>query len=195
MPSSTSPRVICVPCAFTEFAYSVIECFFNKDGKWYYAGVYKTFRLKDITPQEWNKLPAEVRFRCFAASALISADFLYSLTCALFSALNQTTQAIVKETVQYRKNTSPQNVYEVGQLYAAGALKAACIGLQCIGFNGTLYKKLLAQAETCAKTGRWRGAAVGLGTGALWNANVGSGQADAARSVDDAKAGFSGSLD
>ncbi|GJE88106.1 hypothetical protein PsYK624_041890 [Phanerochaete sordida] len=124
------------------------ECFFNRQGKWYYAGVYKTFRLQDIAPQEWAKLPAE------------------------------TTQALVKETIAHRKNVSPQTIYEVGQLYAAGALKAACVGLQCIGFNDALYHGLLAQADVCAKTGHWRGppVGVGLGTGAIWNANAGFGQ-------------------
>ncbi|EKM56118.1 uncharacterized protein PHACADRAFT_174292 [Phanerochaete carnosa HHB-10118-sp] len=145
---STNPRVITAHRWHAVDLDSEInrptECFFNKEGKWYYAGVYKTFRLRDIAPQEWIKLPAE------------------------------TTQVLVKETVAHRKNVSPQNIYEVGQLYAAGALKAACIGLQCIGFNDTLYKGLLAQAELCAKTGRWRGlpGSVGLGTGAIWNANA-----------------------
>ena len=106
---------------------------------------------------------------------------------------NQTTQAIIKDTLSARKNTSPQNIYEVGQLYAAGALKAACIGLQCIGFDEKLYHALLFQADVCAKTGRWRppvmsnvpagasapggagtgggagGGMSGLGTGAVWN--------------------------
>lgn len=91
----------------------------------------------------------------------------------------QTSQSLVKETIAHRKNVSPQNIYEVGQLYAAGALRAACIGLQCIGFNDALYKGLLVQAENCAKTGRWRGppVGVGLGTGAMWNANAGLGPA------------------
>ena len=34
----------------------------------------------------------------------------------------QTTQAIVKETIEGRKNTSAQNIYEVTQLYAAGGM-------------------------------------------------------------------------
>ena len=42
-------------------ADTMLECFFNKDGKWYYAGVYQSFRLPDITPQEWVQLPTEVR--------------------------------------------------------------------------------------------------------------------------------------
>ncbi|KAI0689839.1 hypothetical protein BC835DRAFT_1418232 [Cytidiella melzeri] len=111
------------------------ECFYTKDGKWYYAGVYKTFRLRNITPQEWLQLPAT------------------------------TTQALVKETLSLRKNTSPQNIYETNQQYLAGALKAACIGLQCIGFNEDLYNGLLALAHGCSKTGRWRIPAAGLGTG------------------------------
>lgn len=82
----------------------------------------------------------------------------------------QTTQLLVKDTLSQRKNTSPQNVYEAGQLYAAGALKAACIGLQCIGFNEELYRGLLALADGCNKTGRWRVPVAGLGTGAAWPA-------------------------
>lgn len=84
----------------------------------------------------------------------------------------QTTQALVKETLLHRKNTSPQNVYETGQLYVAGALKAACIGLQCIGFNSEVYKALLAHAEDCKKTGRWRSPASGLGAGPAWGAGA-----------------------
>ncbi|OBZ75959.1 hypothetical protein A0H81_04932 [Grifola frondosa] len=37
------------------------ECFYNKDGKWYYAGVYKAFRLEDLSVQEWENLSNEVR--------------------------------------------------------------------------------------------------------------------------------------
>ncbi|KAJ2988313.1 hypothetical protein NUW54_g9155 [Trametes sanguinea] len=133
------------------------ECFFNKDGKWYYAGVYKSFRLEDLCTQEWECLSTE------------------------------TSQALVKETLAGRKNTSPQNGYETGQLYAAGALKVACIGLQCIGFNDALYRGLLEHAAHCTLTGKWRatthnqpyvsGVATGLGLGSpaqgvAWNINV-----------------------
>ncbi|RPD55702.1 hypothetical protein L227DRAFT_656739 [Lentinus tigrinus ALCF2SS1-6] len=102
------------------------ECFFNKDGKWYYAGIYKSFRLEDLCTQEWECLSTE------------------------------TSQAIVKETLAARKNTCPQNLYETSQLYSAGALKVACIGLQCIGFNNTLYRGLLEHAALCTHTGKWR---------------------------------------
>ncbi|KAJ3001075.1 hypothetical protein NUW54_g6662 [Trametes sanguinea] len=133
------------------------ECFFNKDGKWYYAGVYKSFRLEDLCTQEWECLSTE------------------------------TSQALIKETLAGRKNTSPQNGYETGQLYAAGAFKVACIGLQCIGFNDALYRGLLEHAAHCTLTGKWRatthnqpyvsGVATGLGLGSpaqgiAWNINV-----------------------
>ncbi|KAJ4482885.1 hypothetical protein C8J55DRAFT_45767 [Lentinula edodes] len=95
------------------------ECFYNKDGVWYYAGVYKAFRLNDLTVMEWEALSSE------------------------------TTQAIVKETVEGRKNTSAQNIYEVTQLYAAGALKVAVIALQCVGFNQSMYHLLLEHASKC----------------------------------------------
>jgi hypothetical protein len=94
--------------------------------------------------------------------------------------ITQTTQAIVKETIAGRKNTSPQNVYEVTQLYAAGALKVACVGLQCVGFNNTMYKALLDQAGTFAQS-KWKAATpiVGsagdvLGTGSAWNSRSGA---------------------
>ncbi|KAJ3725244.1 hypothetical protein C8R42DRAFT_718727 [Lentinula raphanica] len=96
------------------------ECFFNKDGVWYYAGVYKAFRLDDLTVKEWAALSTE------------------------------TTQAIVKETIEGRKNISPQNVYEVNQLYCAGALKVAVVALQCIGFNHSMYRLLLDHASKCS---------------------------------------------
>lgn len=35
------------------------ECFFNKDGNWYYAGIYQSFRLEDLCPQEWECLSPE----------------------------------------------------------------------------------------------------------------------------------------
>jgi hypothetical protein len=36
------------------------ECFYNKDGKWYYAGIYKAFRLEDLNTREWEALSNEV---------------------------------------------------------------------------------------------------------------------------------------
>ncbi|KAH0830155.1 hypothetical protein J3R83DRAFT_1503 [Lanmaoa asiatica] len=93
------------------------ECFYNKDGKWYYAGTYKAFRMDDLTVQEWGALSAE------------------------------TTQAIVRETLAGRKNVSPQNHYETSQLYAAGALRLACIGLHCVGFSDDLYRGVLEQSR------------------------------------------------
>ncbi|KAN0073785.1 hypothetical protein V8E55_012039 [Tylopilus felleus] len=93
------------------------ECFYNKDGKWYYAGTYKAFRMDDLTVQEWESLSTE------------------------------TTQAIVKETLAGRKNVSPQNHYETSQLYAAGALRVACIGLRCVGFSDDTYRGVLEQSR------------------------------------------------
>lgn len=95
----------------------ITECFYHKDGKWYYAGTYKAFRMDDLTTQEWELLSTE------------------------------TTQAIIKETLAGRKNVSPQNTYEAGQLYAAGALKVSCVGLQCIGFNHEVYHAVLEQSR------------------------------------------------
>ncbi|KAI0304151.1 hypothetical protein BC826DRAFT_214813 [Russula brevipes] len=102
------------------------ECFYNKDGKWYYAGVYKAIRLDDLTTKEFEQLS------------------------------NETTQSLIKETLAGRKNVSPQTIYETTQLYLAGALRIACVGLQCVGFNDLLYRTILEQATKCAQTGRWR---------------------------------------
>jgi hypothetical protein len=38
----------------------VTECFYNREGLWYYAGSYQAFRLEDLTLKEWTELPAEV---------------------------------------------------------------------------------------------------------------------------------------
>lgn len=72
------------------------------------------------------------------------------------SHIRQTAQAIIKETVAARKNTSPQNLYEISQLYGAGALKVGAVALQCVGFNNALYRAIIEQAATCKATGRWR---------------------------------------
>lgn len=45
---------------------SWLECFYNKDGKWYYAGVYKAFRMDDLTTEEWEALSIEVKQDNFA---------------------------------------------------------------------------------------------------------------------------------
>ncbi|KAF8895756.1 hypothetical protein CPB85DRAFT_210335 [Mucidula mucida] len=121
------------------------ECFYNRDGAWYYAGVYKAFRMDDLTVKEWEALS------------------------------NETVQCLIKETLIGRKNISPQNIYETSQLYAAGALKIACLGLQCIGFNKTLYATILDQAEKChAGPAKWSGKGSGLGSsGTAWNASSG----------------------
>ncbi|TFY81603.1 hypothetical protein EWM64_g2414 [Hericium alpestre] len=120
------------------------ECFYNKDGKWYYAGIYKGIRLDDLTVTEWEHLSPE------------------------------TAQALIKETLAGRKNTSPQNIYETTQLYSAGALKLACVGLQCIGFNNTLYRTILEQASKCTQNGRWRDpfGPAETASGALWDSGL-----------------------
>ncbi|KAI6017443.1 hypothetical protein EDC04DRAFT_2943424, partial [Pisolithus marmoratus] len=118
---TTNPRVV---TAHRWSAVDVLghmreptECFYNKDGKWYYAGTYVAFRMDDLTTQEWGLLSTE------------------------------TTQALIKETLAGRKNVSPQNTYETSQLYAAGALRASCVGLQCIGFNNKVYHSVLEQSR------------------------------------------------
>lgn len=59
---------------------------------------------------------------------------------------------------------SPQNTYEVNQLYSAGALRIACVGLQCVGFNQEVYKSVLEHAAkfTQAKWNSINGGAIGM---------------------------------
>lgn len=118
------------------------ECFYNKDGKWYYAGVYKALRLADLTLEEWESLSTE------------------------------TSQALLKETLAGRKNTSPANIYETGQLYSAGCLKVACIGLQCVGFNSALYRAVLDYGQKCTQSSRSKVASPwSLGPGVMWTSS------------------------
>jgi hypothetical protein len=51
---------------------------------------------------------------------------------------------------------SPQTIYETAQLFLAGALKIACVGLQCVGFNNLLYRTIIEHTTRCTQTGRWR---------------------------------------
>lgn len=144
----------------------VTECFFNKNGYWYYTGLYKTFWLDELSPAEWENLSAEVcPFICahrLTAQAVGRPPVLH---------VPKTVQALVKQTLAARKNTTPQNVYETGQLYAAGALRVGCIGLQCVGFSLNVYTQLIEAAERCAQTGRWmsaQGGATAGGPGSIW---------------------------
>lgn len=84
----------------------------------------------------------------------------------------QAIQVIIKETLGGRKNISAQNSYETNQLYAAGALKVACLGLQCVGFNDGLYRGLLDHAAACVQGTVKRRA--GLSPGAAWNVQANS---------------------
>ena len=47
-----------------EFAFSDVhvraECFFSKEGKWYYAGQYIALRLENLSVKEWEALDSEV---------------------------------------------------------------------------------------------------------------------------------------
>lgn len=61
----------------------------------------------------------------------------------------------MKETIAGRKNTSPQNIYETSQLYTSGALRVACVGLQCVGFNDDVYRAILDQSAKFVQT-KWK---------------------------------------
>ncbi|KIM49731.1 hypothetical protein M413DRAFT_115341 [Hebeloma cylindrosporum] len=109
------------------------ECFYNKDGVWYYAGSYKAFMLDYLSVKEWEQLPAETQ------------------TC------------LIKETLSARKNTTPQTTYETTQLYASGALKIACVGLQCVAFNQEVYRAIIEWGVRWGES-KWRAAALASGS-------------------------------
>jgi hypothetical protein len=51
-----------------------------------------------------------------------------------------------------------------------GALKVACVGLQCVGFNNVLYRTI------CAQSGKWKtsvdaSSGSGIGNEVTWNAS------------------------
>ncbi|KAI6111216.1 hypothetical protein F5141DRAFT_1063545 [Pisolithus sp. B1] len=135
---TTNPRVVTV---HRWLAVDVLgrvreptECFYHKDGQWYYAGTYRAFRTDDLTTQERELFSTEVQ------------EMVRDLF-TLYMDILRTTQALVKETLAGRKNVSPQNTYETGQLYAVGALRISCVGLQCIGFNNEVYHAVLEQSR------------------------------------------------
>ena len=51
--------------------FCFLECFYNKDGVWYYAGLYKAFMLDYLSVKEWEQLPAEARFPLFPLPFLL----------------------------------------------------------------------------------------------------------------------------
>lgn len=56
----TNREVILSLSSLLAYWLRTIEFFFNKDGTWYYAGVYKAFVMDDLTVKEWANLPPEV---------------------------------------------------------------------------------------------------------------------------------------
>ncbi|KAJ7791118.1 hypothetical protein B0H14DRAFT_3500900 [Mycena olivaceomarginata] len=83
----------------------------------------------------------------------------------------QTTQAFIKDTLTGRKNTSPQNIDQTAQLYAAGVLRVACVGLRCFGFNQGVYRGVLEQVAVARVAHSSGKGGLGMGGGA-WNATV-----------------------
>ncbi|KZV90814.1 hypothetical protein EXIGLDRAFT_694276 [Exidia glandulosa HHB12029] len=106
------------------------ECFFSmkwQDGNWYYAGIYKGFRMREVSPEEWKEFPAERK------------------------------NAIIAETLRERRAVAPQLQLDVRQMYELGILRVACIGLQCTGYNQRLCETVYRHAEKCRRTGQWKG--------------------------------------
>lgn len=87
-----------------------------------------------------------ITFRC---------KFTVTWNFTLFINHLQTTSVIIKETIAARKSSTPQNTYETSQLYSSGALKVACVGLQCVGFNQEVYKAILEHSAKLTET-KWK---------------------------------------
>ena len=56
-PTGTHSEMAAMSLTCTVF---LAECFYNKNGKWYYAGTYRAFRMDDLTTREWASLSTEV---------------------------------------------------------------------------------------------------------------------------------------
>ncbi|KAF5349492.1 hypothetical protein D9756_008913 [Leucocoprinus leucothites] len=69
--------------------------------------------------------------------------------------LTETANYLVEEIISARKHISPQNIYEVNQLYNAGVPKIASVGLECVGFNQEVYKSFLERAAKFTQS-KWK---------------------------------------
>jgi hypothetical protein len=142
----------------------------NNGSNWYYTGMYKVFRLEDLTTKEWEALSADVHC-CTPFLPSCSPPFTpsYPLLSSPSYPPAQTTQTLIKNTFTGRKNTSLQNIYETVQLYAVGVLLITCDRLQCVGFNQGVYCRVLEQVAVArvAHSGDKEG--LGMG-GSAWNA-------------------------
>jgi hypothetical protein len=118
------------------------DCFFKKDEKWYYAGRYIGMQLAPLTSREWDELAKEVSLTLRSIHHRANPSI-------------QVKSAILKECLSDRRNISPQVIFETGQLHHVGALRVACVGLQCVGFDMVLYKAIVDAAKKATTTGNW----------------------------------------
>ncbi|KAJ7084875.1 hypothetical protein B0H15DRAFT_847955 [Mycena belliarum] len=81
------------------------ECFYNKDGNWYYAGVYKGFRLEDLTTKEWEVLSAEVCHTLSSRPLLTTARRRPRPSCATRS---RDAKTLLRRTCTRRRSCTPR---------------------------------------------------------------------------------------
>lgn len=57
----TKPTGSGSPCfLLNSFSNFRAECFYSREGKWYYAGQYIAIRLDELNVNEWEELDQEV---------------------------------------------------------------------------------------------------------------------------------------
>lgn len=82
--------------------------------------------MRDVTPAEWMAFPAERK------------------------------NAIIAETLRERRAVAPQLQMDVRQMYELGALRVACVALQCTGYNETVCDTVYKHVDRCRKLGQWK---------------------------------------
>ncbi|KAF5349599.1 hypothetical protein D9756_008909 [Leucocoprinus leucothites] len=126
------------------------------------------------TAHRWQQVDITARMKqptdtwLFFGGLLTSTVQHASTIAKGFKLLVDTTNYLVKGTVSARKNVWPQNIYEVNQLYNAGVLKVAFVGLQCASFDQEVHKSFLEHADPFSQA-KWK--PMNTGTISTINAN------------------------
>ncbi|KAH7099837.1 hypothetical protein BKA62DRAFT_772175 [Auriculariales sp. MPI-PUGE-AT-0066] len=104
------------------------ECFYRvQESNYHYAGIYRGSRLADVSPEEYMTFSSEMK------------------------------EALVDATLRDRRAVAPQLRLDVKQLYELGALKIACVAMQCTGYNKRLCDAVYQHVEKCHRLGEWKG--------------------------------------
>jgi len=122
-----------------------------QESNYHYAGIYRGTRITDVSPEEYIAFSPDVRQ---ILRNYILSDARFSL---YFAHLPQMKEALVDLTLRDRRVVAPQLRLDVKQLYELGALKIACVALQCTGYNKRLCDAVYRHVDKCRRLGHWKG--------------------------------------